>query len=315
MSHSGPPAAPLRLRSYEKWFEIYAQYQPGINILYESNGTGAGIEQLKAGEIDFAGSDIPLVNDTSSFARSILHIPTMVGGVVPIYNLPGLDGRTLNLTPQVLVGIYSGAIRKWNDPRLREWNHGAQLPDADIAVVYRSDGSGTTDVWTSYLSVVSPEWKSRYGSGLRVQWPTGTGAPGNEGVAQLVGKTPNAIGYVELIYAVQHNLNYATVRNAAGRFIKADIDSIAAAAPEAAADHGNVSYFSILDAAGRNAYPISTFTWLLVPTQQSDPEKRTAILQFLRWMLTSGQRECEALGYAPLPHRVIAHELDTLNGQ
>lgn len=298
-------AAPL----YLKWFETYAQEKGGATIVYDPIGSEAGIEQLKAGRIDLAGSDIPLPAGSSAGAP-LLHFPTVLGGVVPIYNLPSLGSRTLNLTPQVLAGIYSGAIRKWDDPQIREANRSLHLPDAAIAVVYRSDGSGTSYVWTSFLSLVSPEWKSRYGSGPRVAWPTGAGAAGNDGVAQLVAKTPNAIGYVELIYAIQHQVNYAAVRNPAGQFIKADLDSITAAAPEPARTTEN--YLSILNAPGRGAYPISTFTWLLVPAQLEDAQKRSATFDFLRWMLTSGQKQCEALGYAPLPRRIVAYELDKL---
>jgi phosphate ABC transporter phosphate-binding protein len=318
-SNVSPSAAAITLHAagstlpaplYLKWFESYAQSQQGTTILYDPIGSEAGIEKLKAGAIDFAGSDIPL---PASAASSILHFPTVLGGVVPIYNLPSLGGRTLNLTPQALAGIYSGSIRKWNDPLIRESNRGLRLPDAGIAVVHRSDGSGTTYIWTSFLSEVSPDWKSRYGSGPRVNWPVGTEAAGNEGVAQLVGKTPNAIGYVELIYAIQNQLSYAAVRNPAGQFIKASLDSILAAAPDTAPSQAGDSSHSILNAPGRAAYPISAFTWILVPAQSSDPAKRAAILQFLRWMLTSGQKQCEALGYGPLPRRIAAGELDALN--
>jgi phosphate ABC transporter phosphate-binding protein len=262
--------------------------------------------------VDFAASDMQLAKDTMPSSALILHFPTVLGGVVPIYNLSGLD-RPLNLTPQVLAGVYSGAIRRWNDPRIRESNHGIRLPDAEIAVVHRSDGSGTTYVWTSYLSLASPEWKSQYGSGSRVNWPVGASATGNAGVAQLVSKTPNAIGYVELIYAIQHQLNYAAVRNPAGQFIKADLASITAAASDASASQNSDFRFSILNTSGKYAYPISTFTWLLVPAQQSDSPKQAAIAAFLRWMLTTGQKQCESLGYAPLPRPIVARELDAVN--
>ena len=294
---------------YLKWFQSFAQTQPGTVILYDPIGSEAGIERLKAGAIDFAGSDIP---PPASQISSILHFPTVLGGVVPIYNLPSIAGRELNLTPQALAGIYSGSIRKWNDPIIRESNRSLHLPNADIAVVHRSDGSGTTYIWTSFLSEASPDWKSRYGASASVSWPIGSGAAGNEGVAQLVGRIPNAIGYVELIYALQNQLTYAAVRNPAGLFIKADIDSINAAVPEAFNERGDSS-LSILNAPGRNAYPISAFTWLLVPAHSSDPRKQAAILQFLRWMLTSGQKQCEALGYVSLPRRIASHELDAVN--
>jgi phosphate ABC transporter phosphate-binding protein len=295
---------------YLKWFESYARTQPGTVILYDPIGSDAGIAKLKAGLIDFAGSDIPL---PTSDTTSILHFPTVLGGVVPIYNLPSLNGRTLNLTPQALAGIYSGAIRKWNDPAIRNSNHGLHLPDADIAVIHRSDGSGTSYIWTSFFSLSSPEWKSRYGSGPHVDWPVGTGAQGSEGIAQLVQQTPNSIGYVELIYAVQNQISYAAVQNPAGQFVKADLDSIIAAVPDSALSQSGDSRLSILNTPGRNAYPISAFTWILLPAQSSDPRKREAILEFLRWMLTSGQKECEALGYAPLPRRIVTRELNALN--
>jgi phosphate ABC transporter phosphate-binding protein len=288
---------------YLKWFESYAHTQPGAVILYAPIGSEAGVEKLKAGSIDFAGSDIP-PSDPAAF----LQFPTALGGVVPVYNLPTLGGRTLNFTPEALAGIYSGTIRKWNDPLIRQLNRGLHLPDADIAVVHRSEGSGTTYIWTSFLSVVSPDWKTRYGAAPRIAWPVGTSAETNEGVARLVQQTPNAIGYVELIYAIQNQLSYGAVRNPAGQFIKASLDSIIAAVP----DTGD-SRSSILNAPGRNAYPISAFTWILVPAQSSDGPKREAIMQFLRWMLTSGQKECEALGYGPLPHRIVTRELDALN--
>jgi phosphate ABC transporter phosphate-binding protein len=293
-------AAPL----YLKWFE-----SAGFTVAYDAIGSAAGIEQLAAGKVDFAASDMPLTDANTPMRLRVIQIPTVVGGVVPIYNLPGL-GRNLRLTPQVLAGIYSGAITKWNDPRIAEANRGAHLPDAAIAVVHRSDGSGTTFVWTSFLSLASAEWKAQIGSGASVQWPVGAGATGSNGVAELVEKTPNSIGYVELIYAIQHELNYASVRNPAGEFIKADLASITAAAAGAA---GSSSHFSILNASGRDAYPISTFTWLLVPTQGLSGEKRSAIVALLNWMLTAGQKECASLGYAPLSHDIAASQLQAVN--
>jgi phosphate ABC transporter phosphate-binding protein len=297
---------------YLKWFEIFAQDQPGVTITYDATGSEAGIEQLQAGKVDFAASDMPLTKDSPSSTGRILHFPTVLGGVVPIYNLPALD-RPLNLTPQVLAGIYSGAIRRWNDPLIRQSNHGVRLPDAEIVVAHRSDGSGTTYVWTSYLSLASPEWKSKYGSGPRVNWPVGTGAAANDGVAQLVSNTPYAIGYVELIYAIYHQLNFAAVRNPAGQYIKADLASITAAAVDTGASQDGDFRFSILNAPGKYAYPISTFTWLLVSAQQSSSQKQAAIAAFLHWMLTTGQKQCESLGYAPLPRTIVARELDALS--
>ena len=208
----------------------------------------------------------------------------------------------MNLTPRVLADIYSGKIRKWNDSRIRQWNGGVRLPDAEIAVVHRSDGSGTTFAWTSFLATASAEWTSRIGASI--DWPVGTGAPGNEGVAEQVAKTPNSIGYVELIYAIQQQLSYAAVQNPAGRFIKADLDSITAAAADA-----HTLDSSILNATARNAYPITTFTWLIVPEAGGNPQQRAAISRFLNWMLTTGQKQCSALGYAPLPREVAAAEI------
>jgi phosphate ABC transporter phosphate-binding protein len=298
---------------YLMWFQ-----SSGLKVTYDAVGSEAGIAQLANGSVDFAASDMPLGSQNATAGLRAVDFPTVLGGVVPIYNLPSL-GRTLRFTPEVLAGIYSGAIRKWNDPRIIEANHGAPLPDAEIAVVHRSDGSGTTYVWTSFLSEASPAWKARSGSGARVEWPTGSGAEGNDGVAGQVEKTPNSIGYVELIYAIQHELNYAAVRNPAGQFIKADLASITAAAYGTGAKGGWDFSFSILNSPNRDAYPVSTFTWLLVPTQGLSAEKRTAIADLLNWALTSGQKQCSALGYAPLPHEVISRELDAVkswqNGQ
>jgi phosphate ABC transporter phosphate-binding protein len=285
---------------YLQWFE-----SSGISVSYDAIGSEAGIEQLKDGKVDFAASDMPLTNPEP---MRVIQIPTVVGGVVPIYNLPGL-GRELDLTPEVLAGIYSGKIQKWNDPAVRKSNPGAPLPNAEIAVIHRSDGSGTTFVWTSFLSAVSPEWKTSFGAGVHVDWPVGTGAKGNEGVAEMVKKTPNAIGYVELIYAIQHHLEYASVRNPAGRFIRADLASITAAASEAAASPDREFRFSILNALNKAAYPISTFTWILIPQEGLDPEKKRTITGLLKWMLTSGQKQCASLGYPPLPREVAARAL------
>lgn len=301
-------SAPL----YLKWFQSYAQARPGVTILYDPVGSEAGIERLKSGAIDFAGSDIPISTLPGSTASSVFALPTVLAAVVPIYNLPALEGRTLNLTPGALAGIYSGAIRKWNDPAIRESNRSARLPDADIAVFHRSDGSGTTYIWTSFLSLVSPDWKSHYGAHPDLSWPVGTSAQGSEGIVQAVSGTPNSIGYVELIYALPHRTNFAAVRNPAGHFIKASIQNVsdAVSASASTAEGDNVS---ILNAPGRDAYPISAFTWIFLREQSSDASKRAAMVEFLRWMLTSGQKECEALGYVSLPRPVAAHHLDLVN--
>ena len=297
---------------YLKWFESYAQTRPGITILYDPVGSEAGIQRLRDRTVDFAGSDIPLSAASGSTAASALEIPTVLAPVVAVYNLPSLDGRTLNLTPEALAGIFSGTVRKWNDPAIRDSNRGAHLPDSDIAVVHRSDGSGTTYIWTSFLALVSPDWKSHYGAKPEVSWPVGTGAKGSEGIVQAVSRTPNSIGYVELIYAIQHQLNFAAVRNPAGQFVKATIENVLDAvstAPSTQAEGDS----SILNATGRTAYPITAFTWIFLPQQSPDAAKRTALVEFLRWMLTAGQKECQALGYVPLPRRLATQQLDRLN--
>jgi phosphate ABC transporter phosphate-binding protein len=294
---------------YLMWFQ-----SAGARVAYDAVGSEAGVAELAAGKVDFAASDMPLTTENAPGNLHVAQFATVLGGVVPIYNLPGL-GRSLRLTPEVLAGIYLAAIRKWNDPRIVEANRGAHLPDAEIQVAHRSDGSGTTFVWTSFLSLASPEWKSRAGAGPDVRWPLGAGVSGSNGVAEKVAKTPNSIGYVELIYAIQHQLEYAAVRNPAGEFIKADLESITLAAAGAAGESGFRR--SILNAPNRDAYPISTFTWLMVPTDGLNAAKRAAIVALLNWMLTAGQKDCASLGYAPLPREIAASELQAvkrLNG-
>jgi phosphate transport system substrate-binding protein len=227
-------------------------------------------------------------------------IPTVAGGVVPIYNIPEAHGE-LRFTREVLAGIYSGSITKWNDAKIRAINQAAHLPDAAITAVHRSDGSGTTFVWTSYLSQASSSWKA--GAGPRVQWPVGVSAVGNEGLAETVQKTPNSIGYVELIFAIQHQLNYAEVQNAAGQFVKADLSSIGNAAADAARSDEH-SGLAILNAQRKDAYPISTFTWVVVSAEGLDAQKKSAVAELLKWMLTAGQKQCASLGYVPLPPAV-----------
>jgi phosphate ABC transporter phosphate-binding protein len=288
---------------YQKWFQSFAGEPNGFPINYDAIGSVDGLQQLAASKIDMAASDIPAQQDSTQ--SGLLYFPTIVGGVVPIYNLPG-SGRPLNLTARLLADIYSGKIRKWNDSRIREANGGVRLPDAEIVVVHRSDGSGTTYAWTAFLAAASAEWKTKVGAS--VTWPVGEDASGNEGVADKVARTPNAIGYVELIYAIQHRLSYAAVQNPAGRFVKADLDSIIAAAASA-----HTPGASILNATDRNAYPIATFTSLVVPTTGENAERRTEIAKFLRWMLTTGQKQSSALGYAPLPREVVADELHAID--
>ena len=291
---------------YQLWFRSFQQEPGGVPITYDAIGSAAGVAELAEGKIDMAASDIPAERDTASPQTDVLHIPTVVGGVVPVYNVPGEHG-SLNLTPQLLADIFSGKILKWNDPRIREWNKGDDLPDAEISVVHRSDGSGTTFVFTSFLAQASPDWKIR--TGASIDWPIGIGANGNEGVAQQVAKTPNSIAYVELTYAIQHHMAYAAVRNPAGRFIRADLANIAAAVATHTHTGEDDLRYSILNTPAKDAYPIATFTWLLVPKSIANPAKRAAIAAFLHWMLTTGQKQCASLGYTPLPPEIDREEL------
>lgn len=298
---------------YQKWFELFEERNAKVHVRYRAIGSGAGLQLLMDGKVDFAASDMPLSDEKMAESKkTFLHFASVVGAVVPAYNLKGLD-RSLNFTPEVLTGIYLGKIRKWNDRAIRELNRSAALPDADIVVVHRSDGSGTTFVWTDYLSKLSPEWKGSVGSGTEVRWPVGTGAEGNEGVAVAVQHTANAIGYVELVYALRHQLSFGAVRNASGQFILADLPSVTTAAAEAASAMSADSRISITNAAGKGAYPIASFTWWLLPEDLGGVDKRAAIHELIEWMLSSGQKECSALGYAPLPREVVDRELQLLN--
>ena len=296
---------------YEKWFDSFHEHHPSITITYSPVGSEAGMRQLIDGKIDFAASDVRLTDEKMSRATgNFLNFATVIGAVVPVYNLEGI-GRNVNFSPDVLAGIYLGKIRKWSDPAIRELNHGTALPDEDIVVIHRSDGSGTTFAWTDYLSKVSAEWKAAVGRGTSVSWPLGTGAEGNEAIATKIQDTPNSIGYVELAYALQHELSFGAVRNSAGKFIHADLASVTAAATEAAGTTGSDTQASITDAPGKNAYPITTFTWWVVPKDITG-EKRTALEELEEWMLSSGQKECSALAYAPLPRAVADREMELL---
>lgn len=293
---------------YAKWFDEYRKIRPDAQINYQSIGSGGGIRQLMAGTVDFGASDSPMTDEQLSKAKDpVLHFPTVLGAVVPVYNVPGVS-QELNFTPEALAGILLGKIRTWNDQEIAKVNPGIKLPGAAIVPVHRSDGSGTTFVWTDFLSKTSPEWKSRVGAGTAVSWPAGLGAKGNEGVAGLVKQTPNSIGYVELVYALQNRMRYGRVRNAGGAFIKADVASVTAAAEGAARTMPDDFRVSITNAPGKNAYPISSFTWLLIPSNIADPKKRDIITGFLKWMLGPGQKMAEPLGYAPLPAPVVKKE-------
>jgi phosphate transport system substrate-binding protein len=298
---------------YQRWFELFSEQRPNLQVRYTAVGSEAGIDMLLNGKADFAASDFPLSDERLASAKTkITHLASVIGAVVPVYNVKGPQ-RPLNFTPEVLAGIYLGKIRRWNDPAIRAVNHGAQLPDAEIAVVHRSDGSGTTYVWTDYLSKVSPDWKSSIGAGSHVTWPVGTGAEGNDGVASAVQATPNSIGYVELVYALRHQLNFGAVRNASGEFVAADLTSVTAAGAGAAAAMEKDPRISITNAPGKGAYPIASFTWWLLPVN-TDPAKTAAIRDLASWMLSSGQKQCSALGYVPLPKEVADRELKLVEG-
>jgi phosphate transport system substrate-binding protein len=302
---------------YSKWFDVYHQKSANIQFNYQSVGSGAGIKQVTEGTVDFGASDGPMNDDQikafqDKRGTQILHFPTVIGAAVPTYNVPGVTA-SLNFTPEVLAGIFLGKITKWNDPAIAAANSGINLPANDIVVVHRSDGSGTTYMWTDYLSKVSDEWKNKVSKNTSVNWPVGLGGKGNEGVTGLVKQTPNAIGYVELIYALQNKIPYGMVKNAAGSFVKADVASVSAAAAGAVKDMPADFRVSITNAPGKGSYPISSFTWLLIPARIQDTAKRDAIKGFLKWMLTDGQGYCEQLSYAKLPKEVVERELKAIN--
>jgi len=298
---------------YSKWFSDYNKIHSNIQINYQSIGSGGGIRQLLSGTVDFGASDAPMNDEQLGQSKTkILHFPTVLGAVVPTYNIPGIS-QELSFTPDVLVGIYLGKITKWNDPEIAKYNKGTSLPAQDIVVVHRSDGSGTTYVWVDYLSKISPEWQSKVGRNTSVNWPVGLGGKGNEGVTGLVSQTPGAIGYVELIYAVQNHIPYGRVRNAAGVFVKADLAGVTAAAAGYAKTMPEDFRISITNAPGKAVYPIASFTYLLIPTKIEDANKRDIIKGFLVWMLNDGQEAVEALSYARLPKEVVAKELKQIS--
>jgi phosphate transport system substrate-binding protein len=297
---------------YSKWFDEYHKLHSDLEINYQSIGSGGGIRQLQAGTVDFGASDMPLKDDQlSPFKVKPLHFPTVLGAVVPTYNIPGVTAD-LRFTQKALAGIYLGRITKWNDPEIANANPGVKLPGDDIVVVHRSEGSGTTFIWTDFLSKADPEWKAKVGSNASVNWPVGLGGKGNEGVSGSVEQTPDSIGYVELIYAIQNHMHYGLVQNAAGVFLKADLAGVTAAAAAAAKSMPDDFRVSITNAPGPKAYPISSFTYLLIPQSFSDAAKRDAITGFLRWMLKEGQTYTEALAYAPLPKEVVAKEMKAI---
>lgn len=293
---------------YSKWFDEYHKRHANVQINYQSIGSGGGIRQVLSGTVDFGATDGPMSDEQLGQAKvKILHFPTVLGAVVPTYNVEGL-AQDLKFTPAALAGIFLGTVKKWNDPAIARENPGVRLPAADIVVVHRSDGSGTTYVWTDYLSKVSAAWKSKVGKNTSVNWPVGLGGKGNEGVSGLVKQTPDSIGYVELVYAVQNNLSFGLVQNAAGKFVKADLASVTAAAAAAAEDMPPDFRVSITSPPGADAYPIASFTWLLVPAHLADATKGKAIVDFLQWMLIDGQAMAAPLSYAPLPKEVVSKE-------
>lgn len=288
---------------YSKWFSKYHDAHPDIQFNYQSIGSGGGIRQVLAGTVDFGASDGPMSDEQLAQSKTkILHVPTVLGAVVPAYNVNGVSGD-LKFTPEALAGIFLGKITSWNDKAIASANPGVKLPGDPIVVIHRSDGSGTTFIFTDYLSKVSSDWQSQAGKGTSVKWPVGLGGKGNEGVAGMIRQMQGAIGYIELIYAVQNKIPYGTVKNAAGEFIKASLDSVTAAAASVKSMPADFRV-SITNAPGKDAYPISSFTWLLIPAQSKDAAKGKIIADFLSWMVDDGQKMTADLTYAPLPEGV-----------
>ena len=290
---------------YSKWFSEYHKIHSDVQVNYQPIGSGGGIRQVTSGTVDFGASDMPMTDKQLQESKvKILNIPTVLGAVVPAYNIPGVSGE-VKFTPEALAGIFLGKISKWNDKAITSSNPGVNFPDKDIIVVHRSDGSGTSFIFTDYLSKVSPDWKNQVGADTSVKWPIGMGGKGNEGVSGLIRQLSGSIGYVELIYAVQNSIPYGSIRNSSGVFLKATLEGVtaaAASAPKMPADFR----VSITNAPGKDAYPISSFTWLLIPAQSKDAAKGKILADFLNWMVTDGQKMTSALSYAPLPENVVA---------
>ena len=302
---------------YSKWFEEYKKSHSDVEINYQSLGSGAGIKQVTEGTVDFGASDAIMNDDQlkafqDKHGAGILHFPTVLGAVVPTYNIKGVDA-SLNFTPEALAGIFLGKITKWNDPAIASVNKGVNLPAEDIFVVHRAEASGTTYIFTDYLSKVSEDWKKTVGTAPAPKWPVGLGGKGNEGVTGTIKNTPNSIGYVELIYAEQNKIPYGSVKNSSGAFVKASLSAVSAAAAGAAKNMPDDFRVSITNAPGKDAYPISSFTWLLIPAKISDASKRDAIKGFLKWALADGQNYAEALSFAKLPKEVVAKEVKAID--
>jgi phosphate transport system substrate-binding protein len=300
---------------YSKWFSEYHKLHPQVQVNYQPIGSGGGIRQVTEATVDFGASDMPMTDEQLKTAQAklntkIFNIPTVLGAVVPAYNIPGVTGE-VKFTPEILAGIFLGKISNWSDPSIAKANPNLKFPNQEIVVVHRSDGSGTTFIWTDYLSKVSPEWKAQVGAGTSVNWPKGLGGKGNDGVAGSIRQLAGSIGYVELIYAVQNKISYGSVRNSAGMFLKASLEGVtaaAASAPKMPADFR----VSITNAPGKDAYPISSFTWLLIPQQSKDSNKGKILADFLNWMVTDGQKLTSALDYASLPENVVTKVQETI---
>ena len=297
---------------YSKWFSEYNRLHPEVQINYQSIGSGGGIRQLTNRTVFFGATDGPMTNEQLlSAPGKVLHLPTVLGAVVPIYNVPGVDAE-LKFTGPLLADIFLGKVSKWNDPAIARLNPGVRLPASDVTVVHRSDGSGTTYIFVDYLGKISPEWKKSVGVATSVNWPAGVGAKGNEGVAGMTKQTPGAIGYVELIYALQNKIDFGSVQNAAGEFVRATLNSVTRAA---AATKGKMPAdfrVSITNAPGAGVYPISSFTWLLFYENPKDKRAARIMTDFMRWALRDGQKFAAELGYAPLPEEVVAMEMEAL---
>jgi phosphate transport system substrate-binding protein len=297
---------------YSKWFSEYAKAKPTVLINYQSIGSGGGIRQLLNQTVFFGATDGPMTPEQLQQAPGkILHLPTVLGAVVPIYNLPEVKGE-LKFSGALLADIYLGKVTKWNDPAIAKLNAGVSLPATDITIVHRSDGSGTSYIWVDYLAKVSPEWKTKVGVNTSVNWPVGLGGKGNEGVSGLVKQTPGAIGYVELIYALQNKIEFGSVQNAAGEYVRASIAAVTAAAGAAVANMPKDFRVSITNAPGKGVYPISSFTWILLYESPSDKNQSKLMVDFMKWALTDGQKFAPDLGYAPLPAEIVKLEMAAL---
>jgi phosphate transport system substrate-binding protein len=297
---------------YSKWFDEYGKAHSNVRINYQSVGSGAGIRQIQAQTVFFGATDGPMTNEQLQQAPGrILHFPTVLGAVVPVYNVPNVTAE-LKFSGPLLADIFLGKVTKWNDAAIAKLNPGVTLPATDITVVHRSDGSGTTYIWVDYLSKTSPEFMKKVGVNTAVNWPTGVGGKGNEGVSGLVRQTPGSLGYVELIYALQTRISYGSVQNMAGEFVKASVGAVTAAANEAASKMPADFRVSITNAPGKGVYPISSFTWLLLYESPKDKAQAKAMVDFMKWALSDGQKYCGDLGYAPLPESVVKLEMTAL---